>query len=508
MAYQNPIIWGVVAVLAFTIGYLVRQGIASRRASSAEERAKTRLQGAEHEASGIILEAKKKAADVLDAGQKEERERKREFDRLNDRILKREEELLQEAKDIAKSREKIQSKSDELVASQKELEETRDKISGELEKVAGLTREEAKRKILEEITERHNEELAKSLQKLDRDRMEEIEKKTLDIITTSIQRYSRSHVSELTTSVFQLPSEDFKGKIIGREGRNIRALERATGVELIVDETPDGIVISSFDPLRREIARLALEKLVKDGRIQPAKIEEKVEEAKTEMQKRMHEIGEAAAFEVGIYDLPQEIIQLVGRLNFRTSFGQNVLTHSIEMAYISGMLASELGANVEIAKKGALLHDIGKAIDHEVEGSHVEIGRNLLKKFGVQEEVIKAMQSHHEDYPYETLEARIVQAADAISAARPGARKDSLEDYIRRLTELENIATSFGGVEKAYAIQAGREVRVFVTPEAIDDLNAGKLARDIANRVQEELRYPGEIKVVVIREKRIIEYAR
>lgn len=508
MTYQNPIIWGVIAILAFAIGYFVRQAFASKRANSAEEKAKARLQNAEHEASGIILEAKKKAADVLDAGQKEERERKRELDRLNERILKREEELLQEAKELSKNREKIQSKADELTASQKELEEAKDKISSELEKVAGLSREEAKRKVLEEMQERHNEELAKSLQKLDRDRMEEIEKKTLNIITTSVQRYARSHVSELTTSVFQLPSEDFKGKIIGREGRNIRALERATGVELIVDEAPDGIVISSFDPLRREIARLALEKLVKDGRIQPAKIEEKVDEAKTEMQKRMHEIGEAAAFEVGVYDLPQEIIQLVGRLNFRTSFGQNVLTHSIEMAYISGMLASELGANVEIAKKGALLHDIGKAIDHEVEGTHVELGRKILKKYNIDELVIRAMESHHEEYPFSTPESYIVTAADVLSAARPGARRGTLENYVKRLADLERIAGEFQGVKSAFAIAAGRELRVFVIPEKVDDFGALQMARDIASKIQSELKYPGEIKVNVIRETRAVEYAK
>jgi ribonuclease Y len=508
MTFQNPIIWGVVAVLAFAIGYFVRQSVASKRASSAEEVAKSKLDKAEHEASDIILEAKKKAADVLDESQKEERERKRELDRVSERVIKKEEALEEDSKDLAKAKEKVQAESEKLVMAKNELEEARNKISGELEKVAGLSREEAKKKILDEIQERHNEELAKSLQKLDRERAEEIEKKTLNIITTSIQRYARSHVSELTTSIFQLPSEDFKGKIIGREGRNIRALERATGVELIVDEAPDGIVISSFDPLRREVARLALEKLVKDGRIQPAKIEEKVEEAKTEMNKRMQEIGEAAAFEVGIYDLPKEIIQLLGRLNFRTSFGQNVLTHSIEMSYISGMLASELGANVEIAKKGALLHDIGKAIDHEVEGTHVELGRKILKKYNVDELVIRAMESHHEEYPFSTPESYIVTAADVLSAARPGARRGTLENYVKRLADLERIAGEFEGVKSSFAIAAGRELRVFVIPEKIDDFGALQMARDIASKIQSELKYPGEIKVNVIRETRAVEYAK
>lgn len=508
MTYQNPIIWGVVAVLAFAVGYFVRQSVASKRASSAEEVAKVKLDKAEHEAGDIILEAKKKAADILDESQKEERERKRELDRVSERIIKKEEALEEDSKDLAKAKEKVLLESQALAVAKNELEEAHNKISGELEKVAGLTREDAKKKILEEIKERHNEELARSLQKLDRERMEEIEKKTLDIITTSVQRYARSHVSELTTSIFQLPSEDFKGKIIGREGRNIRALERATGVELIVDEAPDGIVISSFDPLRREVARLALEKLVKDGRIQPAKIEEKVEEAKTEMNKRMQEIGEAAAFEVGIYDLPKEIIQLLGRLNFRTSFGQNVLTHSIEMSYISGMLASELGANVEIAKKGALLHDIGKAIDHEVEGTHVELGRKILKKYNIDELVIRAMESHHEEYPFSTPESYIVTAADVLSAARPGARRGTLENYVKRLADLERIAGEFEGVKSSFAIAAGRELRVFVIPEKIDDFGALQMARDIASKIQSELKYPGEIKVNVIRETRAVEYAK
>src|SRR3989344_7697586 len=329
--FQNPIVWGVISLFAFAVGYFVRQQIVSKQVGSVEAKVKAELEKAKLEASEVIVEAKKKAADILESGQKEERERKHEIDKLNDRILKREEVLLEESKDLAKGREKVQTEKELLESAKKELESEKDKLSGELEKIAGLSREEAKRRILADIQERHNEELAKSLQKLDHERAEEIEKKTMSIITTSIQRYARSHVSELTTSVFQLPSEDFKGKIIGREGRNIRALERATGVELIVDETPDGIVISSFDPLRREVARLAMEKLVKDGRIPPAKIEEKVEEARAELQKRMHEIGEAAAFEVGIYDLPKEIVQLVGRLHFRTSFGQNVLIHSIEM---------------------------------------------------------------------------------------------------------------------------------------------------------------------------------
>ena len=330
----------------------------------------------------------------------------------------------------------------------------------------------------------------------------------MEIITSAIQRYSRSHISEATTSVFQLPNEDLKGKIIGREGRNIRTLERLCGVEIIVDETPDTIVLSSFDPLRRETARMALEKLIKDGRIQPAKIEEKVEEARQELNKRMIEIGENAALEVGIIGLPKEIIQLLGRLNFRTSFGQNVLIHSIEMAHISGMIAAELGANIEVAKKAALLHDIGKAIDHEVQGTHVELGRKILQKYKIDELVIRSMESHHDEYPYSTSEAYIVAAADILSASRPGARRGTVENYIKRLEDLEKIAMSFNGVKNVYALSAGREIRVFVVPEKIDDFGALQMAKDIAHKIQSELQYPGEIKVNVIREMRAVEVAR
>ena len=324
----------------------------------------------------------------------------------------------------------------------------------------------------------------------------------------AMQRLARTHAAETTTSIFNLEDEELKGKIIGREGRNIRALERETGAEFIIDETPGAIVISSFDPVRREIARLALEKLVKDGRIQPAKIEEKVEEAKTEVNKIMAERGEEAAHEIGVYNLPKEIVQLLGRLHFRTSYGQNVLAHSVECAHLAGMIATELNLNVETAKLGALLHDIGKAIDQEVGGSHVEVGQRILRKFGVKDEIIKAMEAHHEEYPFSSSESYVVAAADALSASRPGARRDTLENYLKRLENLEKIAKEFEGIKNAYAISAGRELRVFVVPEKIDDFGALQLARDIAVRIESELKYPGEIKVNVIREMRAVEYAR
>ena len=356
--------------------------------------------------------------------------------------------------------------------------------------------------------EDRSNDLAQSIQKIDRENREEVEKRANDIITIALQRYARSHVAEMTTTIFHLEDEELKGKIIGREGRNIRALERATGVEFIIDEAPDGIIISSFDPFRREVARLALEKLVKDGRIQPAKIEESVETAKADLVKRTQEIGEQAAQDLGVFDLPKELLQMIGRLHFRTSYGQNVLVHSVEMAYIAEMMARELGLNAEVAKKGALLHDIGKAIDHEVEGTHVELGMKLLKKYNIDERVIEAMQSHHDDYPYARPEAYVVTAADVLSAARPGARRGTLENYVKRLADLEKIAGDFAGVKSAYAIAAGRELRVFVIPEKVDDFRALELAREIANKIQTELKYPGEIKVNVIREMRAVEYAR
>ena len=324
----------------------------------------------------------------------------------------------------------------------------------------------------------------------------------------AIQRFSRSNVGEITTSFVTIPDEEMKGKIIGREGRNIRTLERLTGVDIIIDETPDTITLSSFDPIRRETAKVALEKLIKDGRIQPARIEEKVEEAKKEINEKIREAGENAVYEVGVLDLPKEIIYLLGRLNYRQSYGQNVLRHSIEAAQLAGMIAAELGVNIETAKRAALLHDIGKAIDHEVEGTHIELGRRILQKYGLSEDIIKAIEPHHEDYPFETPESYVVAAAEAISASRPGARRDTLENYLKRLEELEKLALSFEGVEKAYAIQAGRELRVFVIPEKIDDLGTLNLAKEISAKIEAELNYPGEIKVNVIRETRAVEYAR
>ncbi|MBI2033518.1 MAG: ribonuclease Y [Candidatus Liptonbacteria bacterium] len=508
MENSFPTLFAVGLFLGLVIGYFGRRAWVSRQASSIEEKVKSRLEEAEKKSKSVLLEAEDKASSILAEAKKEEKEAKVQLEGLQDRLLRREETLDKKLSALTADEARLREKSEELKKKEEDLKEIRREAEARLEKISGLTKEAAREELFSQLKEDWSGDLAALLQKMSKERLEETEKKGLEIITMSLERYARSHVSEITTSVFHLSDEELKGKIIGREGRNIRALERATGVELVIDETPDSIAISSFDPYRREVARMALEKLIKDGRIQPAKIEEKVEEAKTELNKRILEIGEGAANDVGIYDLPKEILQLLGRLHFRTSYGQNVLTHSIEMAYLSQMMAGELGLKVEVAKKGALLHDIGKAIDHEVEGTHVELGRKILKKYGLPEEVIQAMQSHHSDYPYATPEAYVVTAADVLSAARPGARRDTLEHYIKRLGDLEKIAEGFPGVRQAYAISAGRELRVFVIPEKVDDFRALELAREIANRIQSEVKYPGEIKVNVIREVRAVEYAR
>ncbi|MBI4085274.1 MAG: ribonuclease Y [Candidatus Liptonbacteria bacterium] len=507
MNISFPLLAGGV-VLGLLIGYWARHFLASKQAGSIERKSKEALEEAESRSKKIVLSAEEKAAAVLVEAKEDEKKRQSEIREIEKRLMQREESLDKKIYSLEEGESSLKKKEESLKEKENEIGELKNKIQKELEKVSGIGREEAKAALFKEVEDQSRKDLAETLQKLDRERKEEVEKKAVDIMTTALQRYARSHISELTTTLFPLSDEEFKGKIIGREGRNIRALERATGVEFVIDETPDSVVISSFDPFRREVARLALAKLVKDGRIQPAKIEEKVEEAKEELQKRMIEIGEEAAAEIGIYDLPKEIIQLLGRLNFRTSFGQNVLTHSIEMAHLAGMMAADLGLDVQVAKKGALLHDIGKAIDHEVEGTHVDLGRKLLKKYGIDERVIQAMQSHHEEYPYAIPEAFIVTAVDALSAARPGARRGTLENYVKRLADLEKIAGEFPGVKNAYAISAGRELRVFVIPEKIDDFGALELARQIANRIQSELKYPGEIKVNVIREVRAVEYAK
>ena len=505
---MNVLVPLIAAILGIAVGYAARRFAAAKKLGDVEASVAKKLADAETKAKEILVEAKDKAASLLVEFKNEEKERRREVEMLESRIAHKEESLDKRTEELTAGENKLRAREEKVREEAESLAKKEGDVEKRLEKIGGFTAAEAREQVMARVKEDRAQDLARLVEKLDRENHTEVEKKAAEVVTTALQRYARASVAEITTSLFPLRDEELKGKIIGREGRNIKALERATGVEFIIDEAPEAIIISSFDPYRREVARMALDKLIRDGRIQPAKIEEKVEEAKEELTKRTQEIGETAAQDLGIFDLPKEILQMVGRLHFRTSYGQNVLNHSIEMAYLSEMMARELGLNAEVAKKGAFLHDIGKAIDHEVEGTHVDLGMKLLKKYGIDERVIEAMQSHHEDYPYARPEAYVVTAADVLSAARPGARRGTLETYIKRLGDLEKIAMEFQGVKQAYAISAGRELRVFVVPEKVDDFRALELAREIANRIQTELKYPGEIKVNVIREIRAVEYAR
>lgn len=490
------------------LGYLIRQLVASARKSTIEAKLKRLIEDSKAEAKEILLEAKEKAAKILDEAKSEEKERLGQLRRLEERLMEREAGTDKRVGELERKEKDLEEKIQKVKTVKAEVEEARAKALKELERVSGMSREDALREVTSRLEKDHSEDLMMRVKKLEQTGMEDLERRAKNTLAALIQRLSTATTSEVTTTTVAIPSDDLKGKIIGREGRNIKALERAAGVEIIVDDTPGSIVISAFDPVRRQIAKTALEMLIQDGRIQPARIEEAAEKAREEIEKKIKEAGEQTAYEVGIFDLDPRILTLLGRLKFRTSYGQNVLQHSIEMTHLAGMLASEVGGDAAVAKKGALLHDIGKAVDHEVAGTHVEIGQRILQKFGMDNRVIQAMRSHHEEYPYETLESIIVQTVDVISASRPGARRDTLEAYLKRLEDLEQIATSFEGVEKAYAISAGREIRIFVTPEKIDDFQARELARQIAARVEQELKYPGEIKVNVIREMRVIEYAR
>lgn len=489
-------------------GYFLRWIISLGQRGSVELRIKQMELHAREEAKRITEEAEKKAEETLRESRAEFKEKDEKIKKTEDRLIKKEEFLDKRQLDIDKEIEQVKEKVVEIKAIREKAEALEKQRYAELQKVANLSEEDAKEVLLKETERKFEEDMTVRLQKLENQGAEKIESKAKEILAMSIQRLANSVSSEVFSTSVEIPSDEIKGKIIGKEGRNIKAFERASGVEVIVDDTPGLITISSFDSVRRQVARVALENLIQDGRIQPAKIEEMVEKAKQEINKTIKEKGEAAAYECGVFNLDPRIISILGRLHFRTSYGQNVLQHSIEMAHISGMIAGEIGANVNIAKAGALLHDIGKAVDHEIAGTHVEIGRRILQKFGADEKIIRAMESHHNEYPYSTLESYIVQSADAISGARPGARRDSVENYLKRLGELEAIATAQNGVEKAYALQAGREIRVFVTPSQVSDLEAKNMARDIAVRIENELKYPGEIRVVVIRESRTIEFAR
>ncbi|KKR36820.1 MAG: Ribonuclease Y [Candidatus Yanofskybacteria bacterium GW2011_GWF1_44_227] len=506
---MNPLLAAFLAlVLGTIVGYVLRQILASARISSAESRAHTVLNEAKSKSQDILLEAKNKAIKLLEDAKKEEKDRNAQLTRIENLLTKKEDELDQKSKELLAERDFLKSRAAELTLIKADLEQGKERQMKELERITDLTRDAAKIELIAKIEQEYKDELYTKIRKLELEGKEEVDKRARELMIMTIQRYASSQIADATTTVVNLPSDEVKGKIIGKEGRNIKTIERLTGVDIIIDDTPEALVVSGFDPVRRQVARLAIEKLIADGRIHPAKIEEMVDKAKAEINDKIKEAGEAALFEVGVGPIDPKLTYLLGRLAFRTSFGQNVLLHSIEMSHIAAMLASELGADVSVARKAALFHDIGKAVDHEVQGTHVEIGRKILAKFGIDKKVIEGMEAHHEEYPYSSIESRIVQAADAISGARPGARKDTVEIYLKRLEELEKIATSFEGVEKSYAVQAGRELRIFVMPTKIDDLGAIKLAKDVAKKVEEDMKYPGEIRVNVIRETRAVEYAR
>lgn len=501
---------GAILALVFgsILGYLARRTVARQQAGTIEAKLERLITEAKTEAKEILLKAKDKANQLLEEAKKEEKERQEQLRVIEQRLEKKEQTLNQKTEELESKYQDLQIKAHKIKKIKEEIEEIKNEELKTLEKTAQLSLEEAKKEILTLAEKENQGVLLERIKKLEEYGQEELEKRAREIMILAMQRYAASQAAEVSSTTISLPSDDIKGRIIGKEGRNIKTLEKLTGVEIIIDETPEALVISGFDPIRRQTAKIALEKLIADGRIQPARIEEAVEIARSEISHKIQEAGEAACYDTGIVELDPKLVKILGRLCFRTSYGQNVLLHSLEVAHLASAIASEIGADVNLAKKAGLLHDIGKAVDHEIEGSHVEIGKMILKKFGVAEEVIKAIQSHHEEYPYENLEGVLVKVADAISGSRPGARKDTLEAYLKRLQDLEDLANSFTGVEKSYAISAGREIRVFVQPEQIDDLGAIKLAKQIAERIQEELKYPGEIKVNVIREKRVIEYAR
>lgn len=496
---------GIIGVI---VGYYLRLIISLGKKGSMELEIKAMDLAAKEEAKKITLRAQEDAAKVLSEARSELKEKEDKIKKAEERAIKKEDLLDKRQGDIDKEVEEIKIRIAEVKRVKEKFAEMEEAKRGELEKIAHLSEEEAKMQLLTNVERKCEEDILNRMQKLERSGEERFEKRAQEILTTAIQRLGNSVSPDILTTAVSIPNDDIKGKIIGKEGRNIKAFERVTGVEVIVDDTPGTITISSFDPIRRQIARIALENLILDGRIQPAKIEGAVEKATADINKIIKEKGQQAAYECGVINLPPQVIAILGRLHFRTSYGQNVLQHSIEMSHVAGMIAEELKANVAIAKAGALLHDLGKAVDHEVQGTHVEIGRRIMQKFGVDPLVIKAMEAHHGEYPYETIESYIVQTADAISGARPGARRDSVENYLKRLGDLEAIATSFPGIEKAYALQAGREIRIFVKPEEMSDLEAKTTARGIAERIEKELKYPGEIKVTLIRETRVIEYAR
>jgi ribonucrease Y len=501
----------VVLVAIFVVVY-VRKNISSANVAKSEEEAKKIINEAKKEAESskkeAVLEAKEEVHKLRSDFEKESRERRNEFQRSERRLIQREELLDKKGNTLEGKEEALNQKAAEVGNLERNINQLYEKEREELERISGLSTDEAKELLLDELSKEIKHDAAIMIKEVETKAKEDADKKAREIITCAIQRCAADHVAESTVNVVALPNDEMKGRIIGREGRNIRTLETLTGIDLIIDDTPEAVIISGFDPIRREIAKIALEKLIADGRIHPARIEEMVEKASREIETAIKEEGEQATFETGVHGVHSELIRLLGRLKFRTSYGQNVLKHSIEVAYLAGMMASELGLDPTMAKRAGLLHDIGKAVDHEMEGPHAVLGSEIAKKYRESSIVVNAIGSHHGDVEQQSIEAVLVQAADAISAARPGARRETLEAYIKRLEKLEEIADSFEGVDKSYAIQAGREVRIMVKPEEVDDLGAVEMARTIIKRIENEIEYPGQIKVNVIRETRAVEYAK
>ncbi len=494
-------------VVGAVIGIAVRKRFTAKAVATAEARATELLENAKKREREFLLQAKEKGVKIVEEAKREEQTRRQDLQEIQKRIEKREALFDQKLLELQDKQTKLVDKSREIDQAKQEIDAVRLEQLAKLESVAGLTREAAKEELFKLVEETEREAIMNRIHKIEKTTSEEFEGEARKILATAIQRLASSHCVETTTTSVSLPNDEMKGRIIGKEGRNIKAIEQLTGTEIIIDETPNLITISGFSPIRRQIAKRALDKLIADGRIHPARIEESVEEAKKELSLDIKKAGEEALYQLGITGIDPKLIQILGRLKYRTSYGQNVLLHSLEVANLATLMAEELGASVAICKKGGIFHDIGKAVDHDVQGSHPEIGYNIMKKFGFPEEICYQSIGHHEDKP-RTIEAIIIKAADAISGSRPGARKDSLEQYVKRLEELEAVATSMPGVEKAYAIQAGRELRVFVSPKQVDDFAAYRLAKDIAQRVEAELHYPGEVRVTLIRETRVIEYAR
>lgn len=499
-------------IVGALIGYIYRKNVGEKAIGSAEQKARNLILDAENKSETLrkeaILEAKEEAHRLRSDAEKDARERRTEIQRSERRLIQKEESIDRKLENIERKEESIIQKEQNIVNKQKDLDKIISKQLEELERISGYTVDEAKALLLSNIEKEVRHDASLMIKDIESKAKEEADKKAKYIITGAIQRCAADHVAESTVSVVALPNDEMKGRIIGREGRNIRAIETLTGVDLIIDDTPEAVILSGFDPVRREIARVALEKLIVDGRIHPARIEEMVEKAEREVNAIIKEEGEQAAFEVGIHNLHPELIKLLGRLKYRTSYGQNVLKHSVEVAHLTGLMAGELGLDIKLAKRAGLLHDIGKALDHEVEGTHVDIGIDVLRRYKESEAVINGMAAHHGDYEPKSMEAVLIAAADALSAARPGARRETLDAYIKRLEKLEEIANTTQGVEKSFAIQAGREIRIIAKPEDVNDEEIVFLAREISKKIESELEYPGQIKVNVVRETRAIDYAK